>query len=207
MRKRGRNVDDGRTRNLAKRKMDYSSRTKHPQPKIGTRYGKVLVIKIDYGPLGGIIAVYCRCDCGTEWSPHRDNLVAGKCSRCPLCRDKAMHDAQRKYDFVPEEHRERMQNIVHNAIGRCHRRPSRDYGKRGITVYAPWREDRVEFVRYLLTLPGWDNPKLVVDRTDNDGNYEPGNLRFITQSESLSNRRPYKLWVFKKVPSRKHLGV
>jgi hypothetical protein len=35
---------------------------------------------------------------------------------------------------------------------------------------------------------GWQ-PDLQIDRIDTDGNYEPGNVRFVTRSENNRNRR------------------
>ena len=66
------------------------------------------------------------------------------------------------------------------------------YGARGITLYEPWVHDFKAFYSYVVTLPGWDNPALSIDRRDNDGNYEPGNLRWATKSEQALNRRPKK---------------
>lgn len=73
---------------------------------------------------------------------------------------------------------------VHNAIQRCTNEDNpqySDYGGRGIGVYAPWLDDPAQFMAYLMTLPGWDDPSLVLDRRDKSGNYEPGNLRFVSK--------------------------
>jgi hypothetical protein len=40
------------------------------------------------------------------------------------------------------------------------------------------------------TLGPWP-PELELDRIDNDGNYEPGNLRYATRSEQQKNKRAY----------------
>jgi hypothetical protein len=66
----------------------------------------------------------------------------------------------------------------------------RHYGGRGIRVHPEWVDDPNKFARYLLTLDGATDHDLVMDRIDNDGHYEPSNLRFVDRSESLCNRRP-----------------
>jgi hypothetical protein len=67
-----------------------------------------------------------------------------------------------------------------------------DYGGRGIKVHPAWLENRVEFLRYLVGLDGWDVPELQLDRIDNSRGYEPGNLRFVTRSQNMSNKRKIK---------------
>ena len=61
-----------------------------------------------------------------------------------------------------------------------------NYGGRGITVCKKWRNTPKEFVK-------WAKPKwregLQIDRKDNDGNYEPGNCRFVTAYVNANNRR------------------
>jgi hypothetical protein len=47
----------------------------------------------------------------------------------------------------------------------------------------------VEFLRYLVGLDGWDQPALQLDRIDNNGGYVPGNLRFVTRSVNMANKR------------------
>lgn len=84
--------------------------------------------------------------------------------------------------------------IVRNAIARC-TNPDwpryADYGGRGINVHRPWLEDKTKFIDYLCTLPGHDDRDLVLDRTNNNKGYRPGNLRFVTRSESQFNRRRF----------------
>jgi len=44
-------------------------------------------------------------------------------------------------------------------------------------------------LQHLITLDGWDNPILELDRTDVEKGYEPGNLRFITHKANTNNKR------------------
>lgn len=61
-----------------------------------------------------------------------------------------------------------------------------DYGGRGITMAPVWVENFQAFVRHIGCAPSED---AVLDRIDNDGNYEPGNVRWTTPSESTKNQR------------------
>jgi hypothetical protein len=83
-------------------------------------------------------------------------------------------------------------NRLAAAITRCHSPTARTYehyGLRGVTVHQEWRDDRASFLRYIQTLPGWDVSKLEMDRENTDGSYEPGNLRFVSRSKNLRNKR------------------
>ena len=72
---------------------------------------------------------------------------------------------------------------------RCHWTPIENYGLRGIQVYEGWHDVRV-FLEYLDSVLGPCPAGHSLDRIDNDGNYEPGNIRWATKSEQASNRRP-----------------
>lgn len=63
------------------------------------------------------------------------------------------------------------------------------YGGRGITIYGPWIESFEAFFAYIGPKPG---PNYSIDRIDNDGNYEPGNVRWATPREQIRNQRHAK---------------
>jgi hypothetical protein len=62
------------------------------------------------------------------------------------------------------------------------------YGGRGIVVCEEWHDVR-EFIQYCEEVLGPLPPKYSIDRIDNDGDYEPGNIRWATASEQIRNRR------------------
>lgn len=49
-----------------------------------------------------------------------------------------------------------------------------------------WLDSFSEFLAHIGPRPG---PDYSVDRINNDGDYEPGNVRWATRSEQMRNRR------------------
>ena len=59
------------------------------------------------------------------------------------------------------------------------------YGGRGITVHPPWVESFELFYDYIGDPP---SAKHSLDRIDNNGNYEPGNVRWATPHQQRVNQ-------------------
>jgi hypothetical protein len=81
----------------------------------------------------------------------------------------------------------------YSAKGRCNNVKDEsypDYGGRGIKFNFVSFE---EFLRELGLRPSSNHS---LDRINNDGNYEIGNVRWATAKEQLYNRRPYVLSSF-----------
>jgi len=72
--------------------------------------------------------------------------------------------------------------------GRCNNEKElcyKNYGGRGIEVCLGWKIDFKLF--YDWSLENGYEKGLQLDRIDNDGNYEPGNCRWVTQYENVNN--------------------
>ena len=63
------------------------------------------------------------------------------------------------------------------------------YGARGIRMHESWRHNYAEFQDWILANLGPRPEGLTLDRRDNDGHYEPGNLRWATKVEQSNNQR------------------
>lgn len=61
-----------------------------------------------------------------------------------------------------------------------------NYGGRGVTVCDRWR---LSFTNFLEDVGRAPSPKHSIDRIDNSGNYEPGNVRWATDIQQANNKR------------------
>ncbi len=63
-----------------------------------------------------------------------------------------------------------------------------DYGGRGITMHSLWVDDFKLFDKYLNDFLGRCPDNYTLDRIDNDGNYEPGNLQWADPRQQNFNK-------------------
>lgn len=81
---------------------------------------------------------------------------------------------------------------VHNAMmNRCYnpKNPAyKNYGGRGIKVCDRWHDVQ----NYIQDIGARPSPEYSIDRIDNDGNYEPDNIRWATNAEQNQNRRQFR---------------
>lgn len=191
-------------------------RTRIPDPS-GMTFGRLTVIRLDgHYPkapgatrsINGDRAVWCACTCGYEgrfrWAPIRKGHT--KSCGC-ISREKAAERArERNVKSKPaQKHGMKSSDPALNnaqnyqrakdAIRRCHDPKSRsyaNYGWRGIQVHEPWRQDPLLFVRWMGEVLGPCPPGHTLDRIDNNGNYEPGNLRWADWPTQVANQRRHQ---------------
>lgn len=129
----------------------------------------------------------CRCDCGQVVTVRGDCLRDGNTQSCGCLSIERTREAHTTHGHSPFGGRSPEYYSWSNMLNRVNDRKGRNfiyYGARGITVCDRWRS----FENFLTDMGPRPAGKSL-DRIDNNGNYEPGNCRWVTQSEQLLNRR------------------
>lgn len=150
---------------------------KTPSIKVGNVYGRITVIDRDFDSKARRPKWVCQCECGNKKSIAGDNLTKGHTKSCGCI--KAKHGMRKTPEF----------EAWHAMKGRClnPKNPAfRYYGGRGITICEEWKNDFLAFYNHIGERP---DSKLSIDRINNDGNYEPGNVRWATAKQQANNTR------------------
>lgn len=83
-------------------------------------------------------------------------------------------------------------SIYNGIMYRCYNpkcKAFNNYGGRGITIYETWKGNYKEFQKDILKFIGEKPaPEYQLDRIDNNGNYEPKNIRWVTSKENNNNK-------------------
>jgi hypothetical protein len=131
------------------------------------------------------------CKCGTKFKCEIVKVKSGHTKSCgclvPL--------SSRKYNTIHGD-REPLHYLYSswcNIKNRCFNKSFvryKDWGGRGITMYSEWINDYPKFKEWILSNIG-ERPskKYSIDRINNDGNYEPNNLRWADAKTQNKNRR------------------
>lgn len=122
-----------------------------------------------------------KCDCGKLKYGRAKALAAGKlrsCGHLPKGRSAG-------YDTKSPEYKT-WSRIKSRCFDPNHHR-YKDYGGKGVTVCARWRDDFEAFLTDMGQRPGLEYS---IDRwPDPFGNYEPGNCRWATDAQQRANQR------------------
>jgi hypothetical protein len=139
--------------------------------RIGEKSGMLTVVGL-IGPCHRDYLWRCSCECG-GWRDLPGNKIK-RTRSCGCLGWPVKHGLSKRPEYY----------VWKAMIGRC-TNPDHPqfkwYGGRGISVCERWM-DVEKFFEDMLPRP--DGPRMSIDRIDNDGDYEPGNCQWITQSEN-----------------------
>jgi hypothetical protein len=166
----------------------------------GDIYGKLEIIKEveprQYPNLK-VRQFLCKCECGNKVKVILRSLRTGDTKSCGCFR----RDFTTKSKTIHGLSKHPLYMTWLNMKARCYDKTHvsyDDYGGRGITICKQWLgEVGLEcFIADMDKLPkdeGWFKGS-EIDRKNNEGNYEPGNVWFVNRSDNLRNRRN-TVWV------------
>jgi hypothetical protein len=154
---------------------------------VGKRYGMLVLVEKVMAVMSGNSrqAFVCRCDCGAIKTVSTRHLVTGQVKSCGCYKSKSAKERGTKHGMSETS----LYKTWLSMRGRCHRpteQSYKDYGGRGISVCDEWRNDFQAFAAYVGVKPSQLHS---LDRIDNNGNYEPGNVKWSTRVEQATNRR------------------
>jgi hypothetical protein len=157
----------------------------------GRRFGRLLALEPTARRSGSAVIWKCMCDCGTLCYAATSRLNAQRVQSCG-CLQQECRSRNGKFKTTHGHSTNGVVTAEYKAYAmakyRCtnpHSQGFADYGGRGIEFrFASFEE----FIAHIGLKP---SPDLELDRIDNDGHYEVGNVRWADHSTQMSNRRAY----------------
>lgn len=143
----------------------------------------------------GVKLWWCKCACGTERAVSSTSLLYGRSRSCGCDRDaktvarSTKHNGARRSQFTPEY------KAWRDMMKRCFQTSFKDYhlyGGRGITVCEHWRTA----ANFIAEIPPKPPGAFTLGRIANNGNYEPGNVRWETMHIQTRNTRRNRMISF-----------
>ena len=155
---------------------------------INKKFGRLTVIQhggFHKFPSGQKQTQYiCKCDCGNTVVILRRNLITGNTKSCGcLSIDHKTHHSKWGSSIYKCWDNMRSRCTNPNSTG------YKNWGGRGIKVCDEWLNSFDAFYDYVSKLPHFGEKGRQLDRINNDGNYEPNNVRWATRSEQMRNSR------------------
>ncbi|TIX28802.1 hypothetical protein [Mesorhizobium sp.] len=169
-----------------------AERPNHPlfRDLTGMRFGSLSVTAYA-GRIGKSHAFHCQCDCGGKLATRGYNLTGGFTTSCGCAIAPSVTAAKKTHGLSHT----REWRIWSGMKTRCLNPKVKsfdNYGGRGITVCDRWligdgeRNGFECFIADLGMRPSLDHS---LERKENDGNYEPGNVVWATRPEQAKNTR------------------
>lgn len=153
---------------------------------INARFGMITVVELVGVFHGGRAAKYkIRCDCGVEKEMWGHSITASRTGSCGCLAGAAVSAANKTHGMSKSSEFQ----IWATMISRCANKKAinyADYGGRGISVCERW----MNFAAFYDDVGPRPSIKHSLDRyPNNDGNYEPSNVRWATDIEQHRNKR------------------
>lgn len=153
---------------------------------IGLRFGALVALERAGTNKQGQALWKVRCDCGTVKSVSGSNLrrPTNPTKSCGCQKSKLIASARTIHGAARRKQHASEYDIWNGMKARCRSKKMKRYGARGIQVCAQW----MVFANFLADVGARPSLSHTLDRfPNNDGNYEPGNVRWAIAKEQSAN--------------------
>lgn len=137
----------------------------------------------------------CECDCGNVSVVLAEGLKSGNTTSCGCYHREVVSKTIMTHKRIEDN-----VYLKWSAMkARCFNKNTEhysDYGGRGITVCDRWRDSFDLFYEDVSKLPHFGEDGYSLNRIDNDGNYEPGNVEWADSVVQNNNKRNNRLVTF-----------
>lgn len=167
------------------------------------RFGRLTAIKFAYSKKdsNGVPVRYwvCKCDCGNTLITRVASLRSGSTKSCGCLHTDKLIERNYKHGLSDSTLYNSWSNMKERCLNPNHPKYMY-YGGRGITVCEDWLDFEI-FKKWALSNGFKDEKKRVrnrlsLDRINVNGNYEPSNCRWATDSQQANNKRITKRYFF-----------
>lgn len=139
------------------------------------KFGKLLVVSFNRREKGSTYWL-CQCDCGRQKAIQAGHLKAGLITSCGCYKKpKVLFPIKEGSSF----------NSARNRCNNPNDPAYNNYGGRGIKFLLSSKQSMVDHIGFCPI----GSMRYSLDRIDNDGNYEIGNIRWTSSKEQANNRR------------------
>ncbi len=157
----------------------------------GQRFGRLLVTEKTDKRIHRHVVWECVCDCGTKCFVKSSALTLGQTQSCG-CFMRESRGVSRTTHHMSNKKIYQAWQAMRQRCSKPYNKNFKDYGGRGIRVFPEWESSFQKFYDYVSQLPHFGEQGYSLDRINNDGNYEPGNVRWATKTEQMNNTRKQK---------------